>query len=429
MAKNSRPTISLPDKTTKSSSDVVAKDLFDTPADAQKPRTDVRAPMAARPGKHSASEPKPFQNDTENVADDTQANVTADDERHSEYRVASDSLGRSRKSSSFRPSGSLEDISSSVRGAIAFFIVAAIGIVFIVAAKLSHLDPFEIVIVPVALMLAYACIMLAIPKLRLRDDQAGDNLYYLGFLFTLTSIGVSLYQFTGAASADEIVSNFGIAVTSTITGLMLRIAFNQMRSDPAQVERVSRHELSDASRRLRRELDTITREMSALGRTTHQKTRDILDVQLELVTAVKDLLSEAKSSLNDVNRNELATKAFHQLEEITEAVRTSRDGLKQVIDGSTKEIVTHWSSSTKTLVAELEKQSNSSLAIAKDANTSFEMIGSHLQMFVDSQQEILNALSVLNDTVSATSQGRAPVRQFGKTKRRWKWLPFLRRNG
>ena len=69
-------------------------------------------------------------------------------------------------------------------------------------------------------MLGYALLIYSARALRLRDDQSGDNLYYMGFLFTLTSLGVSLYQFTASRAAEEIVQNFGIAIGSTSMGVM-----------------------------------------------------------------------------------------------------------------------------------------------------------------------------------------------------------------
>jgi len=105
------------------------------------------------------------------------------------------------------------------------------------------------------LMVVYSTLLFAARFLRLRDDQAGDNLYYLGFLFTLTSLGVSLYQFTAVGAAEEIVTNFGIAISTTILGVALRVIFNQMRQDPLEVERTARLELADAARKVRTELD------------------------------------------------------------------------------------------------------------------------------------------------------------------------------
>ena len=79
----------------------------------------------------------------------------------------------------------------------------------------------------------------------------------MGFLFTLTSLAVSLYQFSAAGSAEQIVQNFGIAIASTIAGITLRILFNQMRRDPVEVEATARMELAEASRRVKRELESV----------------------------------------------------------------------------------------------------------------------------------------------------------------------------
>jgi len=102
--------------------------------------------------------------------------------------------------------------------AVVFLAFVAIGCVYIVIAKLVGIGPFYVTFVPVGTMLAYALLIYSARGLRLRDDQSGDNLYYMGFLFTLTSLGVSLYQFTAARAAEEIVQNFGIAIGSTIAG-------------------------------------------------------------------------------------------------------------------------------------------------------------------------------------------------------------------
>ena len=119
--------------------------------------------------------------------------------------------------------------------------------------------------------------MLGARLFRLRDDQSGDNLYYMGFLFTLTSLAVSLYQFSAAGSAEQIVQNFGIAIASTIAGITLRIMFNQMRRDPVETEAASRLELAEASRRVKRELESSILEFSYFRRMTQQSIADALD--------------------------------------------------------------------------------------------------------------------------------------------------------
>src|SRR6201987_2237572 len=142
------------------------------------------------------------------------------------------------------------------------------------AAKLGGVGRIFVTLVPVLTMIGYAALIWSARNLRLRDDQAGDNLYYMGFLFTLTSLGVSLYQFNAAHAAEEIVQNFGIAIGSTITGNALRVIFNQMRQDPVEVERIARMELADAARRVRRELDSTVVEFGYFRRTAQQAAAD-----------------------------------------------------------------------------------------------------------------------------------------------------------
>src|SRR6202161_4707634 len=137
---------------------------------------------------------------------------------------------------------------------LVFFGVVIFGSGYIIFSKLHDFGALAATAVPVLVMIGYA-VLLGARLFRLRDDQSGDNLYYMGFLFTLTSLGVSLYQFSASNAAEEIVQNFGIAIGSTIAGVGLRVIFNQMRRDPVEVERTMRLELAEATRRVRRELD------------------------------------------------------------------------------------------------------------------------------------------------------------------------------
>jgi hypothetical protein len=148
------------------------------------------------------------------------------------------------------------------------------GSAYIVLAKLAGIGQLYVTFVPVVTMLAYALLITLARGLRLRDDQSGDNLYYMGFLFTLTSLGVSLYQFSASHAAEEIVQNFGVAIGSTIAGIGLRVVFNQMRRDPIEVERMMRLELAEAARRVRRELDGSVVEFGYFRRAMHQSAAD-----------------------------------------------------------------------------------------------------------------------------------------------------------
>lgn len=165
---------------------------------------------------------------------------------------------------------------SNIRGTVRtqgpiflFAILTLAGATVIWFGKVWDFDIVLITAVPVATMFLYLLVNL-LPGVRVHSEQAGDNLYYMGFIFTLTSLGVSLFKFTGQSSIEDVVRNFGIAIISTVTGITLRIFFNQMRRDPADIEKAVRHELAEMTRRVRTELDSSAMEFSSYRRTSNQ---------------------------------------------------------------------------------------------------------------------------------------------------------------
>jgi hypothetical protein len=179
----------------------------------------------------------------------------------------------------------------------------------------------------------------------------------MGFLFTLTSLGVSLYQFSATRAAEEIVQNFGIAIGSTIAGIGLRVIFNQMRRDPVEVEQRMRLELAEAARRVRRELDSSVVEFGYFRRTAQQSAADSFDhmterfddvvakllASLEEVTAKLSVPVEAAARLlgdatGEVSRSMGATLAANAVQLSAESERlSSRVG---AISGALDDVVT-----------------------------------------------------------------------------------------
>jgi hypothetical protein len=145
----------------------------------------------------------------------------------------------------------------------------------------------------------------------------------MGFLFTLTSLAASLYQFSAEGSAEQIVRNFGIAIASTITGITLRILFNQMRRDPVEVEATARLELAEASRRVKRELDSTVLEFGYFRRMTQQSMSDALDEAKQTIGEASDRLAgeirkftvTAGKPLEDASRK--SGESLHNLSERT----------------------------------------------------------------------------------------------------------------
>lgn len=148
-----------------------------------------------------------------------------------------------------------------------FFGLFLAGSGLIWSLKVTGFSQVIVTIFPLALMIVYVAIALVTKRFRIREDRVGDNIYYLGFLYTLVSLSYALYVYSPDGSgATEIITNFGIAISTTILGLAGRVFFNQMREDPVEYEREARYSLAESSMALRSELADISTELSSFKR-------------------------------------------------------------------------------------------------------------------------------------------------------------------
>jgi hypothetical protein len=263
-----------------------------------------------------------------------------------------------------------------------FLFFVAVGCGYILVAKLADIGPFLVTFVPVGIMLGYAILICSARALTLRDDQSGDNLYYMGFLFTLTSLGVSLYQFTASRAAEEIVQNFGIAIGSTITGIGLRVIFNQMRRDPVEVERIMRLELAEAARRVRRELDSTVVEFGYYRRSAQQAAADSFQ---HVTEKFDEVVGRFLDSLKDI------------VAKLTEPIEAASRHAEDVIAAAATNVGTSLGGSAQRLEAETEKLSTQVGAIAN----ALEHIVSRLQAMQTPDRVIEVRLAPVTDALTS----------------------------
>lgn len=198
-----------------------------------------------------------------------------------------------------------------------FFVVLIIGSGGIIVLKEGGHEQWVVTSFPVAMMAMYALYVGRTWRYLLREDRAGDNLYYLGFLYTLVSLAYSLFLFAGEEeSTQRIIENFGVALATTIVGLALRVLFNQMREDPVEIEREARLDLREAASKLKAELDTSVIEINSFRRATAQslaegmaeiseKSNAVLEAHaLQLSGLVKQVVETIDAGFSALNENQ-----------------------------------------------------------------------------------------------------------------------------
>jgi len=177
------------------------------------------------------------------------------------------------------------------RESLTFGAVAVLGALSIL--WLHSLGAQQVIVTgaPVVLMLLYAAFEYFIEEAP--TDELGDRLYYLGFLLTLTSLGYSLWKFEGSSNdVALILSNFGVALATTIVGLVLRVVLSQIHEDPVGLERMARMELREAARDLRIELISSVEDVETFRRT----------VLLSMSDGLKEMVTSFSSSMQDATK-------------------------------------------------------------------------------------------------------------------------------
>lgn len=198
---------------------------------------------------------------------------------------------------------------------IPFLVMAIIGIAIILAMKAHGIEQAYVTVVAVGCLLFYAGFVWSLPKFRIREDQLGDNCYYLGFLYTLVSLSWALWVFSihpdDKLQIPEIVGNFGLALATTIAGILLRVVINQQRRDVVETEQEARRLLSEAVTDMRIQLNDASITMQAFQKEAKQAIDDALREQ---VKTANQALEESVAKVGDASKGvlERIDKAFEE---------------------------------------------------------------------------------------------------------------------
>ena len=221
------------------------------------------------------------------------------------------------------------------RHALFFFLIYIAGAIILTIEKwfvsnvlpgtsFAYLGNAAIILSAIALMSIYVFFVTIIPATKLRTDVAADNVYYLGFLYTLTSLAVAL----SFDDPDTILANFGVAIVSTLIGIAARVGLNQLRIDPTDIEEASRLELADATRKVRVELQETVRQLTdfrnlslqVLTEGYEEVQKNVENISTNVLKSVEDLVEQSAEPLSELVQK---TKAANE-----EAVRSISDVTK-----------------------------------------------------------------------------------------------------
>ena len=169
-------------------------------------------------------------------------------------------------------------------------LIGLVGLAFVLTAFFSYLFSgnvfLNLILVPGVLI---ACMKgyknYCINTLKLSDEETGDALYYLGFLFTAAAlaagimvIGFQLQRRGGIAGGDVIVSflpSFEVALLTTIVGLCWRVVLSRGIGEIDTVYEDIRKQLLDAASGLTEQTKLTTEQFQVLLTVLRQKSQEV----------------------------------------------------------------------------------------------------------------------------------------------------------
>jgi hypothetical protein len=198
-----------------------------------------------------------------------------------------------------------------------FFVgVLLIGAFFITLLKAFQVSPFFPILVAISLIIGYCFVSYSFQRFRLPPERIGDNAYYLGFLFTLISLSNALYYYGDGENAGMLISDFGVALGSTIVGVVARTVLHQLRLEVEMIEQGVRESLTESAMNARAQIENLNSEVQLL----------VEELKENLTSSIKKIIDN-NSVISELTQQTLASLA-HLTKSIDSEVKALDDTVR-----------------------------------------------------------------------------------------------------
>ncbi len=314
------------------------------------------------------------------------------------------------------------------------FLIGA-GIVAIAAG--TYLNNLYInLAIPVVIMIYYTYTVYYEDEGALSIEQKADSVYYMGFIYTLVAMTASLVALANNDQLDfnSVVINFGLALTTTIIGLVVRIMWLQLDSQSLDdAESILKDRVINQTRKLSEETENIITKMTALSSQLEDATNQLtinfnsLSESFELSTAVNSNLTSLTVSAENINTTFTNTSATlnnlnPQMEQLSQRVREAAQTPADV-----REELSRLEGTSLTIMQELSTISSTLTELRLNLTQVFEGIGGEMNelnvtvgqtqttfannnnMLIENISNMNNSIEQLQETISSNNASFSDV--------------------
>ncbi len=302
-----------------------------------------------------------------------------------------------------------------------------------VVGEISFLDYLATSIV-VGIIVFY-CVYIIASKSRsgVSIDTASDNAYYLGLLFTLLALSVSLLKMLNATSMDNplavnsaLLPDFGLALFSTIAGILARIFLQQIRPEVADIEEDVAKELAKLTQALQGTVQNLVGNLDGLSKQTEismlamikrsdemasNVTGQVSSLIVQAVTKNEAALSgvaESVSKLGEltaqqiekmVSTSDVFAESIANMGQAFEGFRSLSESIQSTVSKQT-ELTTKLVSAADSIEGSFNKlETNKLFSTVQDAVGDFEKVAGRMNDLHLSMGEIHSYLTNSSDSI------------------------------
>lgn len=249
------------------------------------------------------------------------------------------------------------------------------------------------------------------------DEKFADTCYYLGFIFTITSIIFSLFDLPHIGTRiQDIAVRFGAAMVSTVLGLAVRVYLVSFKKDVADAIKDAEDAVLDATRKFTEQLNVALERLRDFESQVDTAAKTSVErVNLQVETLSKNHADKLTSFFNDLtNKNQEAfTSALSEVKSASQKLAESVDGYSlgmranlvsiEAKVGAFADAVTERLKTTTFPDDYFAEHLKSPLSQLKDSSSALATgIKSSLQEVTESTTVLSLALKKLRDKASAT---------------------------
>lgn len=197
-------------------------------------------------------------------------------------------------------------------------------------------------VLPLLVMAAYIVLGLKRQDRDVTDEKFADSCYYLGFIFTITSIVFSLFDLPHIGERiQDIAVRFGAAMVSTVFGLTVRVYLVSFRPDSSDALRDSEDAVLEAAQKFREQLVMAYEKLGDFqSQVTSAAQNSVEAVKLQVEKLTQDHSTRMERVFVELNeRNQQAvTQALSEVSSASSRMAQSVDGYAESMKSSLRSL-------------------------------------------------------------------------------------------